>query len=66
MVLNGPVVHYSALRFERQNRRLKLVTVRTTSNVNLPITISIRHQLQICYSAEFSKSHLQTDVVPGP
>ena len=65
-MLNGPVVHYSALKFERQNRRLKLVAVGTTSNVNLPITISIRHQLQICFSAEFSKSHLQADVVPGP
>ena len=66
MMLNRPVVDYSASKFETQNRRLKLVAVGTTSNVNLPITISIRHQLQICYSAEFSKSNLQTDVVPRP
>lgn len=46
---NGPVVHYSCMKFEREHHNKKEVALGTTSNVNLPLTMSIRDQLKFCY-----------------
>ena len=43
MILNGPVVHFSAMKFERKNKALKDIVVATSSNMQLPLTIAIRH-----------------------
>lgn len=53
MLLNGPVIHFSTLMFERKNKALKEMAICSTSNINLPQTIAIRHQLQQCYNKEF-------------
>ena len=50
ILLNGPVVHFSTLKYERENRKLKEVALGTTSSSNLSITIAIRHQLQFCHN----------------
>lgn len=63
--LNGPVVHFSSLKFERKNKELKETAVGTTSNVNLPFTIAIRHQLKLCYSLEFSPP-THRNIILGP
>lgn len=52
--LNGPVVHYSSMKFEQQNRKLKEFAVGTTSSLNVPLTIAIRNQLKFCYELENS------------
>ncbi|KAL7307905.1 hypothetical protein TKK_0000221 [Trichogramma kaykai] len=46
-------VQFSSMKFERQNKKLKEVVVGTTSNINLPMTIAIRNQLQFCHSFEY-------------
>ena len=66
MLLNGPVIHYSSMKFERKNKKLKEMAVATTSNINLPLTIAIRHQLQLCYITEFCQENMQTDIILGP
>ena len=54
MLLNGPVDHFSTLKYERKNRELKELTIATTSSINLPYTIAVRHQLNLCYRKETS------------
>ena len=61
----GPVVHFSTLKYERENRKLKEVALGTTSSSNLPITIAIRHQLQFCHNLQCCPV-LEGDVVIGP
>ncbi|KAL7286869.1 hypothetical protein TKK_0019003 [Trichogramma kaykai] len=53
LFLIGPLVQFSSMKFERQNKKLKEVVVGTTSNINLPMTIAIRNQLQFCHSFEY-------------
>ena len=65
MLLNGPVVHFSTLKYERENRKLKEVALGTTSSTHLPMTIAIRHQLQFCYNLQCCPV-LEGDVVIGP
>ena len=65
MLLNGPVVHYATLKFERENRKLKEFAVGTVSSINLPITIAIRNQLQLCYNLEIMPLS-KSDVILGP
>lgn len=65
ILLNGPVVHYSSMKFERKNKELKETAVGTTSNVNLPLTIAIKHQLNLCYNLEFCPPTLG-EIVLGP
>ena len=65
MLLNGPVVHYSSMKYERKNRTLKEVASGTTFSTNLPLTIAIRHQLQQCFITEFC-SNTHGDDVMGP
>ena len=36
MLLNGPAIHYSAMKYERKNCKLKEVAIGTKSNTNLP------------------------------
>lgn len=50
---NGPVVHYSCMKYERKNKQLKECGASTSSNVNLPLTIAIRHQLQQAFISKF-------------
>ncbi|XP_051172571.1 uncharacterized protein LOC127288909 [Leptopilina boulardi] len=64
ITLNGPVVHYSSMKFERKNKELKEYASGTTSNVNLPLTIAIMHQLQLCYTSEFCPPIL-SDILLG-
>ncbi|XP_051173978.1 uncharacterized protein LOC127289825 [Leptopilina boulardi] len=64
MILNGPVIHYSAMKYERKNKQLKEIAVSTTSNINLPLTIAIKHQLQLCYATAFSLP-IQSDIELG-
>ena len=52
--LIGPIIHFSTLKFERQNKKLKEVASGTTSNLNLPLTIMTRIQLQFCYNVKFT------------
>lgn len=65
MLLNCPVIHYSTLMFERKNKALKEATLSTTSNINLPHTIAIKHQLQHCYRKEFCQN-FKSDISLGP
>lgn len=65
ILLNGPLVHYSSMKFERKNKELKETAVGTTSNVNLPLTIAIKHQLNLCYNLEFCPPTLG-EIVLGP
>ncbi|XP_043464098.1 uncharacterized protein LOC122499689 [Leptopilina heterotoma] len=65
IMLNGPVVHYSSMKFERKNKEAKEYALGTTSNVNLPLTIAIRHQLKMCYTLQFCPPILG-DMVLGP
>lgn len=65
MLLNGPVIHYSTLMFERKNKALKEMSLCTTSNINLPHTIAVRHQLQQCYNKEFCQN-FKSDLILGP
>ncbi|XP_051158001.1 uncharacterized protein LOC127279603 [Leptopilina boulardi] len=64
-IRNGPVCHFSSLMFERKNRKLKEIAVGTSSNINLPLTIGIRHQLQLCYTKEFC-TNAKSDITYGP
>lgn len=66
MLLNGPVVQYSSIKFERKNKKMKEIALGTSCNINLPLTIAIRHQLQMCYAAEFCDLNPGKDVVCGP
>lgn len=65
MLLNGPVVHFSTMKYERENRKLKEVALGTTSSTHLPKTIAIRHQLQFAYNLQCCPM-LEGDVVIGP
>lgn len=64
ILLFGPAVHFSAMKLERKNRQLKEYAVGTMSNINLPLTVSIKHQLELCYKTEFCSS-VQKDVTLG-
>ena len=45
---------------------MKEIALGTPCNINLLLTIAIRHQLQMCYTAEFFEITPTKDVVPGP
>lgn len=66
---NGPVIHYSTMKFERKNKELKETavgtSVGTTSNINLPLTIAIMHQLKLCYTTQFC-APMHGDIALGP
>lgn len=62
---NGPVIHYSSMKFERKNKELKEIAIGTASNVHLPLTIAIRHQLKLCYKIE-SCPPIHGDILLGP
>ncbi|XP_051165298.1 uncharacterized protein LOC127284058 [Leptopilina boulardi] len=64
MLLLGPVVHFSAMKFERKNKELKEFATATTSNINLPLSIAIRHQLNLCYKTELCP-HIEKDIILG-
>lgn len=63
--LNGPVFHYSAMKFERKNQKLKENAIGTCSNINSLFTIALRHQLRQAYSLTFVKNSF-TDFETGP
>lgn len=65
MTQNGPAIHFSAMRYERKNRELKEFAVGTSSNINLPLTIAIKHQLELCYETEFCPP-IQNNIILGP
>lgn len=65
ILLNGPVVYFSTMKYERKHRELKDTAVGTSSNLNLPLTIAIRHQLKLCYNIEFCPS-IHRELVLGP
>lgn len=65
ILLNGPVVHFSTITFERKNKELKEVALGTTCGINLPFTTAIRHQLNLCYKKEFC-SQIKEDILLGP
>ena len=52
--LIGPVIHFSTLKFERKNKKLKEAVAGTTSNVNLPLTIINRLLLQLSYDIDYN------------
>ena len=65
MLLNGPVIHYATTMYERKNKQLKEAALGTTSSINIPLTIAIWHQLQLCYKKEFCSTMLG-DITLGP
>lgn len=52
MSLNGPLIHFWGMTFERKNRELKNVAINTNCTKNLPYTIGIRNQLHMSYVKE--------------
>ena len=54
------------MKYERKNKKMKEIAVGTVSNVNLPLTLAIRHQLQLCYVHEFSEVNMRGKIVRGP
>lgn len=65
MLLFGPVIHFSAMKYERKNKELKEIAVGTSSNLNLLLTVAIKHQLKLCYTKEFCPS-VQSSIILGP
>lgn len=53
------------MKFERKNKELKEAALGTTSHINLPLTIAIKHQLKLCYTLEFCPPILN-EVLLGP
>lgn len=47
MLLIGPVIHVSAIRFESKHRDIKAIVHATASRKNILKTVSIRHQLSL-------------------
>lgn len=62
---NGPVIHYSSLKFERQNKTMKDFIIGTSSNVQLPFTMATRNQLNFCHKLMFS-SWTSPEIELGP
>ena len=56
MLENGPLVHFWCMMNERKNKEVKQFASNTQSNKNLPLTVSIRSQLQVCYLKEVSQN----------
>lgn len=56
---NGPAIHYSSLKFERENKVMKEYITGTSSNVELELTMAIRDQLSTCYKLNFEPFHAQ-------
>ncbi len=50
----GPLVHFSANSFERKNKAMKDHASSSSNNIFLPLTICRKHQLQLCYTMNFS------------
>lgn len=46
---NGPLIHFWGMPYERKNKQLKDIAVAIKSTKNVPFTIAIRNQLQLCY-----------------
>ncbi|KAJ8675949.1 hypothetical protein QAD02_011735 [Eretmocerus hayati] len=49
---SGPPIHYWSMKFERKHTVLKKIATNTSSSINLPYTIGVRCQLQLCYMYE--------------
>ncbi len=73
MKLHDPMVHIWSMPFERHHTLLKNIAMSTSTSKNIPKTICLRNQLQLCYKKEMSKFiekksrfELLDDVVLGP
>ena len=58
MLLNGPPIHYSAMRFESKHREMKLAAVTSSNTKYLLKTISIRSQLRLAFIKFNGNIHL--------
>lgn len=65
MLQNGPVVFYSTMKYERKNKELKEFAVSSSNNINLPLTIAVRHQLLLSYKFVYH-SNLDDSLQVGP
>lgn len=50
--------------FKRKNKKLKETALGTSCHQNLPTTIAIGHQLQLCYDFDFNEVAV-TDILFG-
>ncbi|KAJ8667936.1 hypothetical protein QAD02_009599 [Eretmocerus hayati] len=53
LLLNGPLINSWGMPFERKNKELKAVADAVQNNTNLPYTLAINSQLNMCYLKEF-------------
>lgn len=60
----GPLVHFSAHAFERKNKIMKDHASSTSNNIFLPLTICKGHQLQFCYTLDFSPVKREVNLGP--
>ena len=62
---NGPLIHFWGMTYERKNKELKDNVSATKTNKNLPLTMAIANQLQMCYLKECCDS-IKSDYSLGP
>lgn len=65
MLLYGPAIHFSAMKYERKNKQLKEIAVGTSSNTNLPLTIAVKHQLQLYFETVYCPP-VQSNLILDP
>lgn len=62
----GPPIHFWAMRGEAMHRPLKQVARSTTSRINIPKTIAIRHQLKFTHKILESRGFQEERIKWGP
>lgn len=65
LLLLGPLIHFWGMPHERKNHMLKEIADGTNSHKNIPLTIAITNQIQLCHVKEFLSS-VELDFEPGP
>ncbi|KAJ8681983.1 hypothetical protein QAD02_017775 [Eretmocerus hayati] len=65
LLLNGPLINCWGMPFERKNKELKEVAGAVKNNRNLPYTIAMNNQINMCYLKEFSDG-VTKDYLRGP
>ena len=65
MEIMGPVVNLWGMPGERKNKYLKDISESTSFNINVPFTISIRHQLRECFIRLQSSMNVSNDLEIG-
>ena len=52
--------------FESRNRSLKIIAINTSSQINKPLTVGVRIQLEQCYAMHHLLDNIDNVVVLGP